>query len=224
MISVLRRIRTPSAVNMKLVDVLPRVMIQFNSTATPPPPSEHVETLIPETIPLEALAKIEKLELDLKDMKDKVLRSLAEEDNVRRIAKRDVENAKVYANSSFAKSLLEVADNLDLALKTGKSPLASEKDPLDIRTGANDGALLKSLIEGVEATNKGLLKSFAQFGIVKYGVAGEKFDPALHDALFQIPDDTKEAGTIGQVLQHGYKIKDRVLRAAQVGTVSHAPK
>ena len=78
--------------------------------------------------------------------------------------------------------------------------------------------MLKNLLEGVDATNRGLLKAFAQFGIVKYGLVGEKFDPTLHDALFQVPDDSKEPGSIAQILQHGYKLKDRVLRAAQVGT------
>ena len=112
--------------------------------------------------------KIEQLEKDLKEMKDKVLRSLAEEENVRRIAKRDVENAKAYANSSFAKSLLDVADNLDLALVAAKTDKPKNSiDSMDNRTSVKDSDLLKNLIEGVEATNKGLLKAFSQFGIIK---------------------------------------------------------
>jgi len=145
----------------------------FSSEAPPPPPhqadaeSSHTDKS-PVEPPSEA-SKIEKLEAEVKDLKDKVLRSLAEEENVRRIAKRDVDNAKAYATSSMAKSLLEVADNLDLALQAAKAggTKSAGKDPLDNRTGSNDSVLLKSLIEGVEATNKGLLKSFAQFGIVK---------------------------------------------------------
>ena len=120
-------------------------------------------------------------------------RALAEEENVRRIAKRDIENAKAYANSSFAKALLEVADNLELALIAAKKEIDSKKDPMDIRTNSSDaGALLKNLLEGVEATNRGLLKAFAQFGIVKYGIVGEKFDPSLHDALFQVLLEQRE--------------------------------
>lgn len=170
-------------------------------------------------------AKIEKLEKDLKDMKDKALRALAEEENVRRIAKRDVDNAKAYANEKFAKSLLEVADNLDYAIAAandGGKGVDKKADPIDNRTGADSATMLKNLVEGVEATNKGLLKAFAQFGVIKYGKVGDKFDPNLHDALFQVPDDTMEPNTVAQLLQPGYKMKDRVLRAAQVGTSTKA--
>ena len=89
---------------------------------------------------------------------------------------------------------------------------------MDNRTSTDSAQMLKNLIEGVEATNKGLLKAFAQFGIVKYGAVGEKFDPTIHDALFQVPNDDMEPNMIAQLLQPGYKMKDRVLRAAQVGT------
>lgn len=166
--------------------------------------------------------KIEQLEKDLKDMKDKVLRALAEEENVRRIAKRDIDNAKAYANEKFAKALLEVADNFDYAIAAGNQgggvDGGAATDPMDNRTGADSSTVLKNLVEGVEATNKGLLKVFAQFGIVKYGAVGEKFDPTIHDALFQVPSDEMEPNMIAQLLKPGYKMKDRVLRAAQVGT------
>lgn len=224
---------TPSSVRLTSSHRrLPKLSLGFQSKSLSSeakgegPPTEAAEEKAPDQ-QTDENSKIEKLENSLKDMKDRVLRSLAEEENVRRIAKRDVDNAKAYANSSFAKALLEVADNLELALAAAKNNNSngtaganSKKDPMDIRTGeAADGAsMLKNLLEGVEATNRGLLKAFAQFGIVKYGAVGEKFDPTLHDALFQVPDDTKEQGSIAQVLQHGYKLKDRVLRAAQVGT------
>lgn len=67
------------------------------------------------------------------------------------------------------------------------------------------------------------MKVFTQFGIHKYAKVGEVFDPAIHDALFQVPDEKLEVGSIGQVLKHGFKMKDRVIRAAQVGTVSGPP-
>ena len=156
-------------------------------------------------------ARIAALEAEIKEMKEKVIRSYAEEENVRRIAKRDVANAKQYANVGFAKSLLDVADNLDLALASVKTEEA-EKDP---------AASFKVLMEGVEMTNSGLLKAFNQHGIEKFGDEGEKFDPNLHDAIFNMPDPSKEEGSIGQVIKKGYKMKDRVIRAAQVGTVSH---
>ena len=146
------------------------------------------------------------LHAEIKDLKEKVLRSLAEEENVRRIAKRDVENANAYANTSFAKAMLEVADDLERAIAVV---------PADKRN--SDDATLKVLLQGIEMTDKNLHKILNKFGIVKFGKVDETFDPNHHDALFQIPDATKPAGTIGTVVKPGYKLKDRVIRAAQVG-------
>lgn len=150
------------------------------------------------------------LQQEIKELKEKVLRSLAEEENVRRIAKRDVENARNYANASFAKAMLEVADNLDRALTVV---------PADERL-STDNPTLSGLVKGIEMTDKNLHKILNQFGIHQYGKIDEHFDPNLHDALFQIPNADKPAGTIGQVVKVGYKMKDRVIRAAQVGTIT----
>lgn len=154
---------------------------------------------------------IAKLQKEVKDLKDQVIRSYAEEENVRRIAKRDVENAKSYANEKMAKAMLDVADNLDRALAA---------IPIEERTAESslENSTLSTFIEGITMTEKNLQKIFVQFNIIKYGQIGDTFNPSLHDALFQIPDASKEAGTIGQVLKSGYKLKDRVIRAAQVGT------
>ena len=170
---------------------------------------EESETTI-ETDPMQE--KIIKLENEVKELKEKIIRSYAEEENVRRIAKRDVLQAKQYSNISFAKSLLDVADNLELALTTTATTSSTDCE--------NN---LKILIEGVEMTNTGLLKVFSQNGIEKYGEVGDIFDPNLHDAIFNLPDPEKklEAGSIGQVIKKGYKMKDRIIRAAQVGTVQH---
>lgn len=154
---------------------------------------------------------IVKLQKEVKDLKDQVIRSYAEEENVRRIAKRDVDNAKAYANEKFAKSMLDVADNLERAL----SALPADKQSI----AAHD-PVLHTLVEGIVLTEKDLQKVFLQFNVVKYGAVGDVFNPQLHDALFQIPDASKPANTIAQVLKCGYKLKDRVIRAAQVGTVS----
>lgn len=151
------------------------------------------------------------LKKEIREMKDKVIRSYAEEENVRRIAKRDVENARAYANTSFAKSLLDVADDLERALSSVPQDKLAEN------------AALKSLYDGISMTDKQLHKVFNQFKVFKYGTVGDKFDPDLHDALFQGPDPTKENGTISQVLKNGYKLNDRVIRAAQVGTVNNPP-
>lgn len=152
------------------------------------------------------------LEKEIHDLKEKVLRSLAEEENVRRIAKRDVENARSYANASFAKAMLEVADDLERAMT-----VVSEEQR------QNGDATLKSLIEGIEMTDKNLQKTFKKFGVVQYGEVGQDFDPNIHDALFQMPDPTKPADTIGQVVKTGYKLHDRVIRAAQVGAYVSPP-
>lgn len=152
---------------------------------------------------------IEELKEEIRSLKDQVLRSYAEEENVRRIAKRDVENAKSYANSSFAKALLEVADNLERAIKSVPEDSIEPKDTL------------KMLKEGVGMTEEGLHKTFLKFGVAKFGAIGDKFDPNMHDALFQIPvveGGQGTPGTIGQVLKPGYKLHDRVIRAAEVGT------
>ena len=152
------------------------------------------------------LKKISELEEEVKDMKDKYMRSLAEVDNVRNIAKRDVQNATTYASQKFAKSLLDTADNLTRAL---------EHVPQD-ELATNE--VLKNFHEGVVMTEINLQKTFVNHGIVKFGEIGDEFDPAIHEAMFQIPDPDATPDTIGQLLSCGYKFKDRVLRPAQVGT------
>jgi len=154
-----------------------------------------------------------KLTQENRELKEKVLRSLAEEENVRRIAKRDVDNARLYANTSFAKAMLEVADDLDRALSS---------IPLNKRNDSHDPSL-SSLIKGIEMTDRNLHKIFSKFGIVKFGTSEDAFDPNFHDALFEVPDTTKPAGTIAQVVKVGYKLQDRVIRAAQVGTTVNTP-
>lgn len=143
--------------------------------------------------------KIEKLEEELKNLKDQLIRTLADSENTRRIAAKDVENAKLYANTSFAKAMIEIADDLERALAN-----VPEEEK-------------KVLFEGIKLVEKNLFKSLGKFGVQPYGQANDKFDPNLHDALFRIPDTENESGTIGQVVKKGYMIKDRVLRAAQVG-------
>ena len=150
------------------------------------------------------LAELQKAE---KEMKDSYVRSLAEIENVRTIAKLDVENATTYAATKFAKSMLEVADNLGRALDAVPSDQLEENDEL------------KTFHEGVLMTEDGLQKAFSSHGITKFGEVGEAFDPALHSALFQFENPDMEPNTIGQVMLHGYTFKDRVLRPANVGTV-----
>lgn len=159
-------------------------------------------------------ALVAKLQKDIKELKDQIVRSYAEEENVRRIAKKDVESARQYGNASFAKHMLDVADNLERAMEA-----VPEQTRAELKAGSGD-AHLRTLFEGIEMTEKGLQKAFAQNGVVKFGLVGDNFDPALHDALYSSPLEGKKAGTIAAVLKAGYKLKDRVIRPAQVGTVS----
>ncbi len=150
---------------------------------------------------------VAKLQEEVKDLKDQLLRAYAEGENIRRIAHRDVENARSYANSSFAKAMLEISDDLERAL----SVVTPDQK-------ANGDKTFKTLVDGIEMTEKNLQKVFQKFGVMRYGTVNDKFDPNIHDALFQIPDHQNEPDTIGQIVKMGYKIKDRVLRPAQVGT------
>lgn len=153
---------------------------------------------------------VAKLEAQVKDLKDQLLRSLAEQDNTRRIAKRDVDAASQFAIKSFAKSLLDTSDNLTRAM---------EAVPEEVRTDKENNAILANLYEGIEMTERGLMKAFESNGLVKFGQPGEPFDPNKHEALYEYVDPEKEAGTIGQVMKSGFLLRDRVLRPAEVGVV-----
>lgn len=148
---------------------------------------------------------IKKLQEENKSLKDQALRAMAEGENTRRIAQRDVENARAYANSSFAKAMLEIADDLERAIAAIPPEHRNSEDPK-----------VKTLVSGIEMTEKNLQKIFHQFGVVKYGTVNDKFDPNLHDALYKMTDN-ENPDTVGQIVKFGYKIKDRVLRPAQVG-------
>lgn len=145
--------------------------------------------------------EIERLENEVADLKDKLLRAVAETENVRRRAERDRADAANYAVTGFARDMLSVADNLARALD------AAEKDEV-----ANKG-----LLTGVEATMRELLKAFEKYGIARVEAVGAKLDPHLHQAMLEIdaPEGT-EPGTIVAELQPGYTIKDRLLRPAMV--------
>lgn len=155
--------------------------------------------------------KVADLEKQIKDLKDNLLRSLAEQENTRRIAQRDVANSKSYAISSFAKSLLDTSDNLSRAL---------DAVPEELRHDHENHPVLANLYEGISMTDEGLTKAFTKNGLTKYGKRGEKFDPNLHEALFEYPDPEGEApGNIGQVMKAGFMLNDRVVRPAEVGVV-----
>ena len=156
---------------------------------------------------------LENLQLENAALKDKVLRALAEMENQRRRAEREVADAKTYGVTSFALDMLTFADNLRRAV---------ESLPPDAREHA--GAALKTLIEGVELTERDFLSRLGKYGVKKLEPLGAKFDPNLHEALFEVPDETAPNATVVQVVEDGYAIGDRVLRPAKVGVSRGGPK
>jgi len=156
------------------------------------------------------ISREEQLENELKDMKNQLLRSLAEQENTRRIAQRDVESARNFAIKSFAKSLLDVSDNLSRAL---------DAVPEELREDKNGNPVLATLYEGIKMTESGLTKSFESNGLVKFGEVGEMFDPNKHEALYEYPDPNKQVGSVGQIMKVGFMLNKRVLRPAEVGVV-----
>ncbi|MDE0202676.1 MAG: nucleotide exchange factor GrpE [Rhodospirillaceae bacterium] len=138
-------------------------------------------------------------------LKNQLLRALADAENTRRRAKKDVEDARNYAISRFAQDLLGVADNLGRAL---------ESIPADKRE--SDDAV-KALAEGVEMTAREFETALGRHGITRIDPLGEKFDYNLHQALFETDQTDQPDGTVVQVLQTGYRIGDRLLREAMVG-------
>ena len=159
--------------------------------------------------------EVEQLSQANKDMNDRLLRALADAENVRRISRIDVSNAREFAISKFAKALLDVSDNLKRAHESIDVGALQPEKQLDA---------IKVLHEGVVMTESQLQKVFREFKINQVGAVGDKFDPNVHDALFEYEDATKEAGSIGQLMKPGYLLNERVIRPAQVGVVKAPSK
>lgn len=139
-------------------------------------------------------------------MKDRLLRTLAEMENLRRRTEKEVADAKAYGVTSFARDMLTFGDNLHRALANVPKAAVAEAD----------GAL-QSFVQGVELTEKDFVSRLARHGVRKIEPQGAKFDPNLHEALFEAPDDSVPHGTVTQVVEHGFTIGERVLRPAKVG-------
>ena len=161
----------------------------------------------------DAFAVVEALNAENSQLKDRVLRTLAEMENLRRRTEREVADAKTYGVTSFARDMLSVVDNLARAL---------EHLPAEAR--ANADPHLQSMIEGVELTARDLEAALGRHGVKKLEPKGQKFDPNFHQAIFEAPDETVPAGTVSQVVQSGWTIGDRVLRPAMVGVSKGGPK
>ena len=153
------------------------------------------------------------LEREHAEMKDRLLRTLAEMENLRKRTEREIADSRLYSVSSFARDMLNVADNMRRALDA-VTP--------ELRASAEPG--VASLIDGVDLTERELLKALEKNGIRQFSPQGEKFDPNLHQAMFEVPDATVPAGSVVQVVQPGYMIGERMLRPALVGVSKGGPK
>ena len=154
----------------------------------------------------DAAMALEQLASENSELKDRMLRLAAEMDNLRKRTEREVADTRTYAIASFARDMLTATDSLSRALMV-----------LSPETRASADSTLKSLIEGIDMTEREMQRLLAKHGVKPIEAEGQKFDPHRHQAMFEVPDATKPEGTVVQVVQTGFAIGDRVLRPAMVG-------
>ncbi len=148
--------------------------------------------------------ELAQLREDLEASKQETLYAKAEAQNQRRRLEKEVQDARAYAATGFARDILSVADNLARAI---------DAIPEDLR----EDSKFKGLVTGIQATQRELDKVFTQHGITRIAAMGMPLDPNQHQAMMEVPTDDAEPGTIVQEMQAGYMIKDRLLRASMVG-------
>jgi len=166
-------------------------------------------TTAPATDPAQEAVSLAK---EVAELKDRVLRTLAEMENLRRRTEREVADSRTYAITGFARDLVGVADNIRRALDAASDSGVVLEGPA------------KALVDGVELTERELLKVLEKNGVKKFDPQGAKFDPNLHQAMFEVPDARVPSGSVVQVIQPGYMIGDRVLRPALVGVSKGGPR
>ena len=183
---------------------------------TPPeqavPPAAEAEAEAKGVEAEAAPAEEKQPEDEIAELKDKLLRALADNQNTIRRARKEREDTAKFATANMARDILTVADNLRRALEAIPDELRGEND------------LAKGLLDGVQLTERELLATLERHGIRKIDPMGEKFDHNLHQAMFEVPTADAEPGTVVQVIQMGYTIHDRLLRAAQVGIAKAMPE
>jgi molecular chaperone GrpE len=155
---------------------------------------------------------IDGLMSEVSDLKDKLLRTLAEMENLRRRTEREVADARTYAVASFARDMLTVADNFRRAIDAVPKEQRDGRDPA-----------LNALIEGIEVTERGMEQAMQKFGVRRVETKGAKFDPAVHQAMFEVESADAAPGTVVEEVQAGYVIGERVLRPALVA-IARKPK
>ena len=163
---------------------------------------------------LEVGADLTALLTENAEMRDRLLRTMADMENLRRRTEREVADSRIYGVASFARDILTIADNMARALQTLRAELKEKAD-----------AGVKVLLDGVELTERELLKVLEKHGVRKFEPEPrEKFDPNLHQAMYEVQDPSLPAGTVAQVVQAGYMIGDRMLRPALVAVAKSGPK
>lgn len=178
-------------------------------TGAPKAENEMTAGAEPQEAP--ALDPLAEARREAAEFKDKALRTLAEMENLRKRTEREVADARLYGNASFARDVLQVADNMQRALDAIDPELRNDEKT-------------KSFIEGVELTERELLKVLAKHGVKKFSPDGEKFDPNVHQAMFEMERPDLPPGHVAQVIQAGYMLGDRVLRPAMVAVVKATPR
>lgn len=154
---------------------------------------------------------LEKLNAENAELKDRALRNLADMENLRRRTEREIADAKVYGVTKFAADMVGFSDNLRRAV---------ESVPADAR----HIDAVKTLVEGLELTERDFLSRLNRYGVRKLEPQGQKFDPNMHEALFEIPDPSVPANTVLQVVESGFAIGERCLRPAKVGVSRGGPR
>ncbi len=160
--------------------------------------------------------RLEALEAEVRDLKDKLLRAMAETENVRRRAERDRKDASKYAITAFARDMVGVSDNLKRAIESAAGQNGEENKDVETK--------LKNLLEGVEMTEREMVNALGRAGVTPIEAQGKPFDHNYHDAMFEIEDPSLPVGTVLRVLQVGYRLGDRLLRPAKVGIAKGGPK
>jgi molecular chaperone GrpE len=182
------------------------------SDVNPTPTEEH-------DVPLDAEAEasaadpLDALRSENAELRDRLLRLAAELENYRKRTEREISDTRSYAIAGFARDMLTATDSLSRALMVL---------PKDARETADERT--KSLIDGMELTEREMQRLLRKHGITPIEAEGQKFDPHKHQAMFEVPDPSKPEGTVVQVMQQGYAIGDRVLRPAMVGVAKGGPK
>ena len=149
---------------------------------------------------------IEALKAENQDMRDKLLRTIAEMENLRKRTEREISDTRSYAIAGFARDMLTATDSLSRALMVLPAEARDSSD-----------TTIRSLIEGIEMTEREMQRLLAKHGVKPIEAEGQKFDPHKHQAMFEVPDPSRPEGTVVQVVQAGFAIGDRVLRPAMVG-------